>query len=239
MVLWIRFRMTGLANPSRPSWVARKISAIPPSATRLMILYRPCCAIPNAPTYHFPRPSVRPASPERESSPVLARLLARRLVAWPSVSRNVAPHVFDRSAARVRVIAQVEVEQLGELLRLCGRHLVASARRGLGRCALFLLRLRALLAVARRRVPGSGRLLGLGVDLLLQLFIPLLLAPLRLAVAGTSALRLLVAETGGAVFVAATVVACRRRADRARQRDDQHRPEHEPEEPHAAPPHTS
>jgi len=45
MALWIRLRITGFANPSRPVCVARKISAIPPSATRLTILYRPWAAI--------------------------------------------------------------------------------------------------------------------------------------------------------------------------------------------------
>src|ERR1700749_4482850 len=37
--------MTGFWKPSRPSWVARKISAIPPSATLRTILYRPCFAM--------------------------------------------------------------------------------------------------------------------------------------------------------------------------------------------------
>src|ERR1044071_5235254 len=41
----MRLRMTGFWNPSRASWVARKISAIPPSATFLTMLYRPCLAI--------------------------------------------------------------------------------------------------------------------------------------------------------------------------------------------------
>src|SRR6185437_12892082 len=170
--------MTGLANPSRPSWVARKISAIPPSATRLMILYRPCCAIPEPPNLPLPGagggprrtqsrraersfaarsssreglgtlpgfPSRRQRRAERSFAarsssreglgtlpgfPSRRQRRAERSFAARSSSREglgtlpgfpsrsmpleVAAHILDRPAARLGVIIDVELEQLGQ-----------------------------------------------------------------------------------------------------------------------------
>src|SRR5205085_1639228 len=98
-------------------------------------------------------------------------------------------------AARLGVIIDVELEQLGQLLGLGGRHLV----RRLGRRAL--LAPRVLHAAGLLVLPGSLRLLGFCVDLFLEFLVPLRLAALGLAVAGAAALGLLVAEAGAAAVL--------------------------------------
>src|SRR5207237_5046869 len=102
---------------------------------------------------------------------------------------------------------EVAVQQLPELLRLRRAHL-RPRRRLLRTLALAFLRAGGLqLTTAAGGLVlaiGLGRLLGLGVDLLLHLLLALLLAALGLAVARAAALRALDARARVVALVART-----------------------------------
>jgi hypothetical protein len=105
------------------------------------------------------------------------------------------------------VVDQVEIDELGELLGLRRAHLRVGRGRRFGGLALGLGAVVAVFVARRSLVLRSLSLLRLGVDLLLNLLVPLLLAALGLALARTAALTLLGAEAGaGRVLVTAAFV---------------------------------
>ena len=166
MVLWIRFRMTGLANPyGRAAWRERS----PPSRRRRRVDDLVRTVLRHSQPTNLPLPPAR----VRRTAGRVRRFRGRPV----SVRRRrcARPRLTCRAP---RAIPEVEVEKLGQLLGLRRGHLVAAARR-LDRWAPLLLRLSSSPEITGSSlVVGGGRLLGLGVDLFLQLLVPLLLATL-------------------------------------------------------------
>src|SRR5262245_4519436 len=162
----------------------------------------------------------------------------------PRCELELVAQLFDVLRARVRVLREVAVEQLRELLHLRRAQLLEPGFRR-RRILLRARGLRALLRAVGLRAGllhlaaagglvlaiGLGRLLGLGRDLFLDLRLALLLAALGLAVTRAAALRPLRAGAGVVRLVAETaalvLLGCGEAA--AQQQDERQHRRRQPE----------